>query len=65
MSDKHEHARDLAEAALEALDTGDEARADALLAEAKKLDKSAVVELIEDLDEDAGSAPAVAGQRMP
>jgi len=62
MSDKHEHARDLAEEALEALDKGDEARADALIAEAKKLDKSAVVELIEDLDEDAGSGPAAPSQ---
>ena len=38
MSDKHEHARDLAEEALEALDKGDKARADALIAEAKKLE---------------------------
>lgn len=59
MSDKHEHARDLAEEALGALDKGDEARADALIAEAKKLDKSAVVELIEDLDENTGlTAPS-------
>lgn len=60
MDDKYEHARDLAEQALEALDKGDEARADALLAKAKKLDKSAVVELVEELDEDAGSDPAAA-----
>ena len=58
--DKHEHASDLAEAALEALDQGDEAKADALIAEAKKLDKSAVVEVVQDLDEDAGSDPDAA-----
>jgi len=58
--DKHEHARDLAEAALEALDQGDEAKADALIAEAKKLDKSAVIEVVQDLDEDAGSDPDAA-----
>ena len=58
--DKHEQARDLAEEALAALDEGDEARADRLIAEAKKLDKSAVVEVIQDLDEDAGSNPNAA-----
>ncbi len=58
--DKHEQARDLAEEALAALDEGDEARADRLIAEAKKLDKSAVVEVIQDLDEDAGSNPDAA-----
>ncbi len=59
-NDKYEHARDLAEQALEALDKGDEAQADALLAKAKKLDKSAVVELVQELEEDAGSDPAAA-----
>ncbi|HEY0207382.1 MAG TPA: hypothetical protein VGC15_24910 [Acetobacteraceae bacterium] len=59
-NDKYEHARDLAEQALEALDKGDEAQADALLAKAKKLDKTAVVELVQDLEEDAGSDPAAA-----
>ncbi len=58
--DKHEQARDLAEEALAALDEGDEARADRLIAEAKNLDKSAVVEVIQDLDEDAGSDPDAA-----
>ena len=58
--DKHEQARDLAEEALAALDEGDEARADRLIAEAKKLDKSAVVEVVQDLDEDAGSNPDAA-----
>ncbi len=59
-NDKHEQARDLAEEALEALDEGDEARADALIAEAKKLDKSAVIEVVKDLEEDAGSDPEAA-----
>lgn len=59
-NDKYEHARDLAEQALEALDKCDEAQADALLAKAKKLDKSAVVELVQELEEDAGSDPAAA-----
>ncbi len=59
-NDKYEYARDLAEQALEALDKGDEAQADALLAKAKKLDKSAVVELVQELEEDAGSDPAAA-----
>ncbi len=58
--DKHEQARDLAEEALEALDEGDEARADALIAEAKRLDKSAVIEVVKDLEEDAGSDPEAA-----
>jgi phage shock protein A len=59
-NDKYEHARDLAEQALEALDKGDEAQADALLEQAKKLNKSAVVELVQELEEDAGSDPAAA-----
>ncbi len=58
--DKHEQARDLAEEALAALDEGDEARADRLIAEAKKLDKSALVEVVEEMDEDAGSNPDAA-----
>ena len=56
MSDKHEKARDLAEEALEALDKGDEARADQLIDKAKKIDKSALVEVVEELDEAAGTA---------
>ncbi len=51
MSDKHEKALDLTEAALEALDEGDEAKADELIAEAKKLDPSAPKEILEDLEE--------------
>ena len=56
-SDKHEQARDLGEQALEAMDEGDEAKADALIEEAKKLDKTALEELVQDLDEGAGSTP--------
>ena len=53
--DKHEKARDMTEQALEALVEGDDAKADKLIDEAKKLDRSAVVEVVEDLDEDAAS----------
>jgi hypothetical protein len=49
--DKHEKALDLTEAALEALDTGDEAKADELIDQAKRLDPSAVVEVVKDLEE--------------
>ena len=52
-SDKHEQARDLAEDALQALDEGDEKRADVLIEKAKKLDRSALVEVVEELDEAA------------
>lgn len=53
-SAKHEQARDLAEDALEALDEGDEKRADALIEKAKMLDRSALVEVVDELDEAAG-----------
>ncbi|MBV8915582.1 MAG: hypothetical protein JOZ05_21415 [Acetobacteraceae bacterium] len=49
--DKHEKALDLTEAALEALDTGDEAKADKLIDQAKRLDPSAVEEVVHDLEE--------------
>lgn len=49
--DKHEQALDLTEQALEALDKGDEGRADKLIEEAKKLDPSAPAEVVEDLEE--------------
>ncbi len=55
MSDKHEQARDLAEKALEALDKGDEGRADQLIDKAKKIDPSALVEVVEELDQSAGA----------
>ncbi len=49
MSDKHKEARDLGEQALEALDKGDEAKADALIEKAKKIDPTALEEIVEDL----------------
>jgi len=49
--EKHEKALDLTEAALEALDTGDEAKADKLISQAKRLDPSAVREVVKDLEE--------------
>ena len=49
--DKHEKALDLTEAALDAMDEGDEAKADKLISEAKKLDPSAPKEVLQDLDE--------------
>lgn len=53
--DKHEKARDLTEQALDAMVEGDDAKANELIDAAKKLDRSAVVEVVEDLDEDAAS----------
>ena len=53
--DKHEKARDLTEKALDALVEGNAAKADKLINKAKKLDPSAVEEVVEDLDEDAAS----------
>ena len=54
MSDsKHEKALDLTEQALEKITEGDDAAADDLIAQAKKLDKNAPAEVLEDLDEDA------------
>ena len=58
MSDRCEQACDLGEEALEALDKGDEMKADALIEQAKTLDKTALEELAEDLDEGAGKTPA-------
>jgi phage shock protein A len=55
--DQHEEARHLGEEALEALDKGDEKQADALIEQAKKLDKTALTELVQDLEEGAGSTP--------
>ncbi len=57
MSDKHEQARELGEEALEALDKGDEKKADTLIEKAKKLDGTALTELVEELDEGAGKTP--------
>ncbi len=58
MSDKHEQARELGEEALEALDKGDEKKADDLIDKAKKLDKTALNELVQDLDEGSGKTPS-------
>ena len=52
---EHEKARALAEKALDAYVEGDERKGDALAEQAKKIDRSAVVEVVEDLDEDAAS----------
>ncbi len=49
--DKHEQALDLTEQALDALDKGDEGKADRLIDKAKKLDPSAPAEIVEDLKE--------------
>jgi hypothetical protein len=58
--DRHATARDLGEAALGKLAEGREAEADQLIEEAKKLDGSALKEIVEDLEEDAGSNPDAA-----
>jgi Tfp pilus assembly protein PilF len=58
--DRHEKARDLGEAALGKLAEGQVAEADQLIEKAKKLDESALKEIVEDLDEDAGSDPNAA-----
>lgn len=62
--DRHEKARDLAEDALGALAEGREKEADKLIEEAKKLDESALEEVVADLDEDAGSDPDAA-EKLP
>lgn len=61
---QHERARDLAEDALGALAEGKEGRADQLIEKARKLDESALTEVVEDLDEDAGSDPNAA-KKLP
>ena len=48
---KHDKALDLTEAALDAMEEGDEAKADKLISEAKKLDPSAPKEVLKDLEE--------------
>jgi F0F1-type ATP synthase membrane subunit b/b' len=58
---KHEQARDIAEEALEKLVQGKDSEADALIEKAKKIDRTGVEELLEDLEEDAearGELPA-------
>ena len=61
-SGRHEKARELAEDALGALAKGQEGKADRLIEEAKKLDESALEEVVQDLDEDAGSDPDAVGK---
>ena len=55
MDDKHDKALDLTEQALEKLTDGDEAAADKLIAEAKKLDPAAPAEVVKDMEEDAST----------
>ena len=57
MSDKHDKALDLTEQALEKLDEGDEQAADEMLEQAKRLDPSAVEEVVQDLDDAAKADP--------
>ena len=59
--DKHEKARDLAEKALGEYAKGDEAKGDKLAEEAAKIDRSAVEEVVQEIDEDAGSNHDAAG----
>lgn len=54
---RHDKARALGERALEDLARGDEGAAERHIEQAKKLDEKALRELVEDLDEDAGSNP--------
>lgn len=51
--DKHEKALDLTEQALEKLEEGDKVSADEMLDQAKRLDPSAVEEVVQDLDDAA------------
>lgn len=55
--DEHEKARDLAEDALGAYAKGDHKKGDQLADKAQELDREAVIEVIRDIDEDAGSDP--------
>ena len=54
--DKHDKALDLTEQALDAMESGDEKKADKLLDKAKDLDPSAVEEVVQDLEEAAKSS---------
>jgi len=62
--DKHEKALDLTEAALEALDKGDEAKADKLIDQAKKLDPTALKEVVQDLAEAERGADSLDQQEV-
>jgi hypothetical protein len=58
---EHDKARDLAEDALGAYAKGNEKKGDALAEKAKAIDRSAVVEVVKDLDEDAAATGKVPG----
>ncbi len=58
MTGEHDKARALAEDALGAYANGDEKKGDALAEKAKTIDRSAVVEVVEELDEDAANREA-------
>lgn len=60
---KHDKALDLTEAALEALDSGDEKKADKLIEQAKKLDPSAVEEVVQDLEQAEQSSVGPSARR--
>jgi hypothetical protein len=55
--DAHEKARDLGERALDDLARGREGEAERNIQQAKKLDEDALREIVQDLEEDAGSNP--------
>jgi hypothetical protein len=57
--DKHEDARQTTEDALGAYAKGDEKKGDELVEKARRTDDSAVKEVLEDLEEDAGSDHSV------
>jgi hypothetical protein len=61
----HDAARQRAEDALGAYAKGETKKGDELAEEAKRIDSSAVREVIEDLDEDAGSDHSVPEQNRP
>lgn len=56
--DKHEKALDLTEKALDALVKGDDGEANKLLDKAKSIDRTAVEEVVADMDEDAAAKKA-------
>jgi type II secretory pathway predicted ATPase ExeA len=61
---QHDKARDIGEDALDALAKGKPEEAQKKIDEAKRLDPSALEELVEDLEEDAGSDPNIA-RKLP
>jgi hypothetical protein len=60
--DPHEQARELAEKALEEYAKGDKKKGDELAEKAAQIDRSAVEEVVQELDEDAGSDPDAANR---